>query len=512
MRLGLVTLFTICSILLTELVFACDGAKNIRLSKPVTISAQERADFQAMPPLKVLALHAPPMARYDETTQTYSGVGIDILCFITQDLGLRFELPPGRDLTVAGKLQQIKSGQADIFIPLSYSEERAEHGLFTASYYKSYYAVIAHHERQLSVNRTADLANYQVGFIQGVAFQPLLEPVVPAAQLHAYNQTTSDGLFQDVLNGTIDLAVFNQHIFTEQRYQREYFDLDIVHTLYEHPRAYSYYFSKSPQNQRIIEVFNRYLAVIDVSASKLTNAQGERHFLERYMAQREQRIFLQTAIVGAILLTLIAYLGLFRYRRMSKLLARHNTDIQQHQQALQAANEKLQTLSQTDSLTGLSNRRHFDNMLSHEYARYLRTGSPLSLLIIDIDHFKQVNDRYGHAVGDDYLQAIARALKSSLTRSTDLIARYGGEEFTCLLSNMTSEGAYNVAQRIHLAVKNLALPNPLTNSQQLTISIGMATVIVGNPNIASFFEVADTQLYKAKLLGRNQICATVIDS
>src|SRR5690606_10085629 len=166
---------------------------------------------------------------------------------------------------------------------------------------------------------------------------------------------------------------------------------------------------------------------------------GEREFLERYMAQRQQRVLLQYASVGAALLALAFYLAFLRYRRLTSLLAERNGYIQQQQQALQDAYRKLEALSRTDSLTGLSNRRHFDQMLAYEYAHYQRTGSPLSLFVIDVDHFKEVNDYYGHATGDEYLHTVARILESNVTRLTDLAARYGGEEFTCLLPDTTPE-------------------------------------------------------------------------
>lgn len=511
LRRAIATLCIAVSILLGNSAMACNGAENIRLLKPVAISDQQRAEFQAMAPLKVLAVGAPPMSRYDEDSQTYSGIGIDILCFITNELGLSYELPPLRDLTVADKIRQVQAGQADVFIPLSHSAERAQRGLFTIPYYKSHYAVIARHGRNILISNAADLANYRVGFVQGVSFQPILESIVPAALLHAYNQASSDGLFQDVMDGVIDLAVFNRQIFIEKRYHQEFFDLNVIHTLREYPRAYSYYFSPSPEHQRIVDAFDQYLAAIDVSAAVTIHEQGERNFLERYMAQRDQRILLQGASVGAVLLALIAYLGLLRYRRMTRLLAERNLHIQQHQHALQEANQKLQTLSRTDSLTGLSNRRHFDDMLAHEYGRYLRTGSPLSLLMIDIDHFKQVNDHYGHAIGDDYLRTIARVLESSVVRSTDLIARYGGEEFTCLLTGITPEGAFMVAQRINLGVAQLALPNASASPPLLTLSIGLATLLKGDPGVQTVLERADAQLYNAKKMGRNQICATIIE-
>lgn len=489
---------------------ACDGAHNIRLLKPVHISAEQRAEFQAMPPLNVVAVDAPPMARYENARQTYSGIAIDVFCFITKELGLRFKLPPDRDQTTLDKIQRVQDGLADVFIPLSHSPARAEQGLFTAPYYKSYYAVIARHDRNLEIRSTTDLANYQVGFVQGVSVQPILESIVPTTQLHAYNQKSSDGLFLAVRDGAIDVAVFNQPIFIEKRYRQEFLDLEVIHTLEEYPRAYRYYFSQSPEHQRIVEAFDLYLAAIDISTSVQTHEKGERHFFERYMAQRDQRVLLQTASVAAVLLALLSFLAVVRYRKLTRLLTSRNAQIQQQQQALQASYLKLQALSQTDSLTGLSNRRHFDEMLAYEYARYRRTGSPLALLHIDADYFKQINDRYGHATGDDYLRAIAGVLKKNVVRATDSTARYGGEEFTCLLTDTSPEGARQVAEQISRDVIELGLPNASATPPQLTLSIGIAVVTAGDPGEQTIFAQADAQLYLAKQNGRNQICSTVI--
>ena len=216
--------------------------------------------------------------------------------------------------------------------------------------------------------------------------------------------------------------------------------------------------------------------------------------------------------MAAALLALIFYLAFLRYRRLSNLLTERNTYIQKQQQALQEAYQKLEMLSRTDSLTRLSTRRHFDQRLAYEYARYQRRGTPLSLLIIDVDHFKKVNDHYGHAVGDEYLHAIARTLESNVGRSTDLVARYGGEEFICLLTDTPPEDALTVAERINHGVAELGLPNALATPPLLTVSIGVATVMSGDPGAQALVAQADIQLYTAKQTGRNRICATVIEA
>ncbi|MFA7670570.1 MAG: GGDEF domain-containing protein, partial [Burkholderiaceae bacterium] len=478
---------TFCT-LPTATAAACDGAQNIRLTKPVQIDARQRAEIQAMPPLKVVAVSAPPMARYDERQRIYDGIATDILCFIAHDLGISFEIPPGRDQTVVDKIRQVQEGRADLFIPLSYSAERAKLGLFTIPYYESHYAVIAKHGSRASVHTIEDLSRYRVGYVQGVSFEPLLKTLVPASQLVTYNQTSSDGLFNDVQNGVIDVAVFNKNVFIEKRYRQEFFDLEVLHTLHESPRAYRFYFSQSPENEQRAQVFDQYLAAIDISASIMEHEDGERHFLERYMAQQQQRTLLLSASVAAALLALFFYLALLRYRRLTNLLTERNSHIQQQRQALQEAYQKLETLSQTDGLTGLSNRRHFDQMLAYEYARYQRTGSPLSLLIIDVDHFKSVNDQYGHATGDYYLHTIARVLQRNIARSSDLVARYGGEEFTCLLTDTSADDAHVVAERIVADVAALGLPNAAATPPHLTLSIGIATIMGSDPGAQGLFE------------------------
>ena len=499
------------SLFFSSSAIACESKQHIQLLNPVKIDTELRAELQAMKPLKVVAVNAPPLARYDEKQQTYSGIGIDIFCFITQELGLSFEIAPGRDETVADKIRRVQAGDADVFIPLSYTEERAKHGLFTAAYYQNYYAVIAHYDENISVNSSEDLANYRVGFIEGVSLQPILESIVPLGQLHPYNQTTSDGLFQAVQNGEIDVAVFNQQIFMEKRYNQEYLNLEVIHTLTDYRRDYSYYFSQQPEHERLVETFNLYIAAIDTSATITMHKRGERNFFERYVTQRNQRYLLLVAIGFTVLLTLISTLSLLRYRRMSKLLAKRTHLLQQKQQALQDAYKQQKALSQTDSLTGLANRRHFDTMFSYGYQRYQRTRQSISLLLLDVDYFKNVNDHYGHAVGDDYLRAIATTLENSVFRSTDLVARYGGEEFACLLTDTSPEDSLKVAKRISHEIAKLSLPNASVSPPYLTLSIGLATIINGDPGVKEIFSQADAQLYIAKNTGRDQIRNTIIE-
>ena len=145
---------------------------------------------------------------------------------------------------------------------------------------------------------------------------------------------------------------------------------------------------------------------------------------------------------------------------------------------LDEANGELERLSAIDGLTGVANRRRFDEVLRHEWLRAARGGHPLSLLLIDVDQFKQFNDGNGHLAGDECLRDLARLLEATLRRPSDLLARYGGEEFAVILPETGPEGAASVAQSLIDAVREAAIPHGhSTVSSLLSISVGVATAV-----------------------------------
>lgn len=174
---------------------------------------------------------------------------------------------------------------------------------------------------------------------------------------------------------------------------------------------------------------------------------------------------------------------------------------------LKSVSSKLDKMSKTDFLTGLYNRRFFDEFYLREWQGTMRTSKFLSILIVDIDHFKEYNDTYGHLLGDKCLQAVAYALKTSIKRPRDFIARFGGEEFVCLLPETDMPGAQCVARRFLSRVE--AIEVPLENQDGIvkaTVSIGVSSLIPSkeiSPN--DFLQAADDALYIAKGEGRNCI-------
>ena len=176
------------------------------------------------------------------------------------------------------------------------------------------------------------------------------------------------------------------------------------------------------------------------------------------------------------------------------------------QKELEAKNVELERLSSLDGLTGIANRRIFDEFISNEWMRAARDGTPLSLVLIDIDHFKTYNDNYGHQGGDDCLRQVAHALAATVNRPSDLVARYGGEEFVVVMPGTAREGAIKIADALRTGIDSMNLPHAHSSTaDHVTISLGVSTVVPTNDGKPEMLiEKADGALYKSKESGRNQ--------
>jgi diguanylate cyclase (GGDEF)-like protein len=173
---------------------------------------------------------------------------------------------------------------------------------------------------------------------------------------------------------------------------------------------------------------------------------------------------------------------------------------------LRDTNAQLLLLASLDGLTGLANRRSLDERFAQEWSRAMRQRSTLALIMVDIDHFKQFNDLYGHHAGDQCLQAVAAALKSEARRIHDLLARFGGEEFALLLPNADLDGAVLLAERLRAAVMELQIEHRGSTLGKLTISLGCASLVPDSgAESETLLQLADAALYQAKRSGRNRV-------
>ncbi len=175
---------------------------------------------------------------------------------------------------------------------------------------------------------------------------------------------------------------------------------------------------------------------------------------------------------------------------------------------LDSANRELTRLSAVDGLTGIANRRQFDEALSREWRSGLRDREPLSLLMVDVDSFKQYNDGYGHQAGDECLKGVAETLRGQLRRPADIVARYGGEEFAAILPDTNPAGAVRVAEAMRSAVQAVGVPHEGSAFGVITVSIGVATLVPQQAEgVTRLLSAADWGLYEAKRKGRNCVQA-----
>lgn len=207
------------------------------------------------------------------------------------------------------------------------------------------------------------------------------------------------------------------------------------------------------------------------------------------------------------------YIFLEIHRQRQALLAKTREldakilELEALQAELEEKNRQLQLLSSLDGLTGIPNRRQFDETLSHEWNRLSREQRPLSLVLLDVDYFKRFNDHYGHIDGDRCLKLVAGALAGLLKRPADLAARYGGEEFAAILPGTALEGAKHIAETMRATVQNLAIDHAASPiAPVVTISLGVSAVIPApGCDPVDLIQAADQALYRAKQAGRNRV-------
>jgi len=232
----------------------------------------------------------------------------------------------------------------------------------------------------------------------------------------------------------------------------------------------------------------------------ITVAQGKNEALSAWRRQA-----LLTAGVVLSLLAAIMVIG-WRLIQAIRLRVQAEASLLAAREELLQANGQLQRLATQDALTGLANRRHFDDALAREFRRAAREAAPLSLLLVDLDHFKRFNDSYGHVAGDACLKSVCAQLALSAQRPGDLAARYGGEEMGIILPHTDLSGAMHIARQLQQRIQALDIAHHASLLGRVTVSIGIAT-LQGEPGPRSpveLVEAADRALYRAKAAGRNR--------
>lgn len=209
-------------------------------------------------------------------------------------------------------------------------------------------------------------------------------------------------------------------------------------------------------------------------------------------------------MIASVLLAADVLFGMFFIYPQIRTTAREEVKLRAMTESLSARSVTLEQAALTDALTGMQNRRYFDDALGEYLEEFGKIDKPIGLMILDLDHFKSVNDTHGHDVGDEVLRSVANCLKD-FTRYHDVVARLGGEEFAVVVPNMADESLWKFAERIRKAIAALVITSGNVRLR-VTASVGLA-IWDKRENPEEFYRRADKMLYRAKQLGRNRVCA-----
>ena len=420
----------------------------------------------------------------------YDGIAKGYFDYIHAKTGIKFA--PSKHLSWSQAVKQMKSGELDMYAAVIKTPEREKYTTYTEPYLRLP-MVIATRKGENYIGDLGKLENKKIAVVKDYAAQEFVETSYPSVETYLVD-SVKQGLHavaKGSAYGYIDnLAVVGFHIK----------DQGLSNSLQisgEAPFSSDVGMAIRKDWPELHSIINKVLASVD------SQKQAELHNKWLKVEYKKQLEWQKVAYV-MIPLILFMLIIMFYNRKLTKLnsqLHKTNEAFIDTQQKLESSNQRLEILSITDFLTGVYNRQQLDRVLKSELNRSQRYKQIFSILMIDLDNFKQTNDNFGHLMGDEVLKAVAKQVSLDI-RSTDTFGRWGGEEFLIILPSTDKDGAMKIAKKIVRSIPEIEFDNCLKQ----TISIGVATYNQGQ-TIESMIEIADKNLYHAKHHGKNQACS-----
>ena len=415
-----------------------------------------------------------PVSFYNRKAEEFQGIAVDVLAEISRLTGIKFEAVTEKDATWADMFEKVRTGEIDMVAQLLKSEARREHFIWSeAPYSRSYYAIMS---REDFPNLAAhQVARSSVGVMIRSGHEDTYRQIFPGNNnIKGYDSL--EGSMDALERGEVDLVMASEHMMLSQTNYREKTGFKLNIRLSAPMDSYFGFYKGNTVLCSIVSKAQQYVPTDVIE----TNWTGRVFDYSKKLAQ--ERAFFLTIFVGVLLWILFVTVLLF----VKNLKLSRN----------------LRDLAGKDPLTDVLNRRHFMELSQIQIVRSFRTGNECFIIIFDLDHFKTINDRYGHPAGDKTLREIAQMVKKSL-RPYDLFGRYGGEEFIILMSDVNETNVIKVAERIRLDICKTPIEFEGTEIR-ITASFGVAFAAPVN-DMNSAIKYADEALYQAKSLGRNRV-------
>jgi polar amino acid transport system substrate-binding protein len=444
-----------------------------------TLTREEKAYLNAKNQISLCVRTDAPPFEFMDSNNEYSGIVADFYQLLSRKIGVPIQ--------VSGK--NVPSKGCDITAVMTDNE--ADPAIMQAgSAYAAYPLVIATDRNALYVNALEAVGEKPIAVSTRAPFFTDIQTRYPDVTIIPVDSVVQglEKVQQGEVFGLVDTAPAIGYYIQENNL----FDLKISGELPDQVRLHPGIRADDPVLFQIVEK-----AVLSLTPEE------KKQIFQNWMTLNYEQGFDYTLLWW--ILAVLAIIGSFAvYRHIS--VTRYNIKLGRLNQELIQANKKLEAISYLDGLTGIPNRRKFDDVLETEWKRCERNQITLTLMMIDIDYFKPFNDRYGHLEGDDCLKKVAQSLESLLRRPGDFVARYGGEEFSIILPGIDPAGTENLARKILDQVQALEIPNQDSEvSPYLTVSLGGISAVPTRSLPAHWFiNQADQLLYRAKENGRNQ--------
>jgi diguanylate cyclase (GGDEF)-like protein len=464
------------------------------------LNEDERAYLQNAPTVPLAARYFNyPVDFYNSYEGKWEGITFDVLHEVEELTGLTFKVVNDTNTELSELFNMVYDGRAHLMPELLYSEKRAEHVIWTKHIFlKDQLALLSTSTYpNVSVN---EIPYKRIGVIKGTVRAETFRKWFPnAASITEY--ISDKNAMYALEHGEIDLVMASKNRLLSFL---NFYDLSLfkANFMFDYPYESTFGFHK---DQTILcSIMDKALPLVGIHM--ITEQWLTKTYDYRVKLMEAQRPWLIGAtMLSSVILALILVM-LYRSRNEEKQL---ESLVLKRTAELNEQRKLFEYMSLTDPLTGLPNRRNLDMRLDIEWRIALREKQQISFLMVDIDHFKNYNDQYGHQQGDEVLRTIAKTIKRTPKRPGDFVARWGGEEFAVLLSNTNSAGALKIAEAIRANVEKMNVPLSNGIVVKLTVSVGVNSLVPEqNNSLETFVSAADKELYKAKEAGRNRVCVS----
>ncbi len=419
----------------------------------------------------------------------YNGLVKDYLNHLNAITGIKFL--PQKQLTWNQSVEAVKSGRIDMFSAVIETPDRRQYVNFTPAYLK-FPMVIATQKGENYIPDFNKLPKKVIAVVENYAAHELLEknyPHLDTLLVHSIEEGLNAVATGQAYGYVDNLAVVGYHIRS----------LGLTNIQISGETAFNANIKMAVGKElpELHSILTKALATIDnETKTRLSNRWLQIEYKQE-INWKELALYLAPALLILLLVSIYGH----KMRTLNRQLTTTNQKLVTTQKSLEASNERLEILSVTDFLTGAYNRQHLDQVLEGEISRSQRYHSKLSVLLIDLDNFKQINDNYGHLLGDEVIKRTFNVISENV-RKSDTVGRWGGEEFIVICPETDLEHARQLAEKLLNSVAELKFIENFTQ----TISIGIAQSQPSDHSI-SLIDRADKQLYKAKRQGKNRVCA-----